>query len=158
MQPLSMFTTPAASDYAPYRVTGTASINGQAFLTTRGGDVKLGAGSPVTLDPATPYAKEWYEKIGMATARFAEMPQDSLFRNARQTSTVDAQGRFKFTNLPAGTYLLRSIVTWETGGAYTPTQGGVVSELVTLTDGESKDVIMNKTDDAYLRAVNMTRR
>lgn len=151
MQPLNMFTTPAASEYAPYQGEGTATINGQAFLTTRGGDVKLGAGNPVTLDPATAYAKEWYEKIGTAESRFAESPHDTVFLAARRTTTVDAQGKFKFTNLPAGTYIMRSVVSWITGAAYSGTQGGVVSALVTVKAGESKDVILNNTGDAYLR-------
>ncbi len=42
-----------------YLLAGTASINGQAFLKTRGGDVKLGAGNAVMMTPDD----EWTQAI-----------------------------------------------------------------------------------------------
>jgi hypothetical protein len=61
----------AATDdeYAAFEQPGRGSIAGQAFLTTRGGDVKMGAGRTVTLDPATRYARAWYQRYGRILAR-----------------------------------------------------------------------------------------
>ena len=41
------------AEYAPFLEEGTGVVSGQAFMKTRGGDVKLGAGNTVTLDPIT---------------------------------------------------------------------------------------------------------
>lgn len=152
---LTMTTTPAPDEYAAYRAAGTATISGQAFLTTRGGDVKRGAGRAVTLDPATRYAREWYEQIGMERDRFVEMPGDTLFRAARRTAVADADGKFTFRNLAPGTYLVRTAVTWEvpSGSAYLPmeVQGGVVSAVVAVKSGETADVILNMMGNAFIR-------
>lgn len=150
-RPLAMSGPAPVTEYQPFMGEGTGSLSGQAFLTTRGGDVKRGAGRAVTLDPATSYTKEWYNQIGMVTARFSEQPSDSLFRSLRRTATADADGKFVFTNLPAGTYLVRTTVTWETGAAYAGTQGGIVSALVTVKAGQKTDVILNDMSSAYLR-------
>lgn len=146
LRALSMTRTASVDDYAPYLKEGTATLTGQAFLSTRGGDVKKAAGRPVTLDPVTPYALEWYAQIGTNTDRFSDAPPDTLFRQARHVTTADADGKFRFANLPEGRYILRTTVTWEapTGYRYSlQTQGGVVSEIVDLKNGESKEVIMS---------------
>ena len=49
-------------EYATYAGDGTATITGQAFVKTRGGDVKFGAGNKVFLNPVTTYSTEWYQK------------------------------------------------------------------------------------------------
>jgi hypothetical protein len=145
----------APQEYAPYLVTtGTASIAGQAFLTTRGGDVKRAAGRSVTLDPVTAVSRRWYHRVGQSIEGFAQVPQpETIFRAARRVTVADADGRFQFNNLPAGTYILRTLVTWEapTGGSGLSMQGGVVSEVVTLRDGERQEVILSQTGNALLR-------
>lgn len=141
--PLHMSLRADSATYARFSGKGSGSIQGQAFLTTRGGDVKLGAGRVVTLDPATLYAMEWYRQIGADQARFDEAPPDSAFRKARRTTTIDAQGHFRFRNLPSGTYLLRSIVSWETIAPNAGSQGGVVADTVTIDGSEEKEVILN---------------
>jgi hypothetical protein len=144
-------TVPATpSAYAPYAVQGTAMISGQAFLTTRGGDVKRAAGEIVTLDPATEYARQWYAQIGTSSRQFSETPPDTLFRKARQTTTADADGKFVFDSLPAGDYLVRTTVTWEVPGVgyAMDTQGGVVSALVHLKSGERRSLVVNNRGSA----------
>jgi uncharacterized protein YbjQ (UPF0145 family) len=133
------------SEYEPFMNSGDAVVQGQSFLTTRGGDVKLGAGRMVTLDPATSYATDWYEKLGADPSRFSAEPPDSLFARARRTTVVDAQGHFKFTGLAPGAYIVRSTVTWETGALYAGQQGGVVGDLIQLKAHEVHELILNKT-------------
>lgn len=153
-QPLTMNAAASPAEYAPYLLQqGTlgGTIAGQAFLKTRGGDVKLGAGNPVTLNPATSYAREWFEKTGSVESRFAEVPPDSLFRKTHRDAVVDAQGKFEFRNLPPGKYLVRSIVSWEVvASAYsTSHQGGVVAAIVDIAPGDTNTVILNSVESPY---------
>lgn len=133
----------SASDYAPYQVAGTAQIVGQAAVTTRAGDTKLGAGSIVTVDPLTPFAQQWYLLAGTDADRFDEAPPSDLFRRARRKATADFQGRFHVDSLPAGLYLVRSTVQWQ-AGVPPVTMGGVVSDTVRVGAGERKTVVLSR--------------
>ena len=133
-----------AAEYARFRVPGRLILSGQAFLTTRGGDVKVAAGRTVTLDPATTYAKEWFRRLGAGATNFDSPPPDSLFVLTRRSTTADAQGRFRFASLVPGDYLVRTTVTWETGAAYSGLQGGVVASFVSVRDSGVTEVILNQ--------------
>ena len=153
-----------AADYYPYSKPGTATINGQAFVVVRGGDVLLdgmgylttisdnartASGNDVTLDPATPYAMEWYMKSGTSLRRFGNVPKDRAFRAARRTTVADESGKFKFDNLPAGRYIVRTTITWQTprDSYRMMTQGGVASAVIDLAEGEQKNVIIRHVSE-----------
>jgi hypothetical protein len=148
-----------AADYYPFSKPGTATIDGQAFVIVRGGDVLLdnqgylttisdnartASGNDVTLDPATPYAMEWYMKSGTSLRRFTNEPKDQAFRAARKKTIADDAGKFQFTGLPAGRYIIRTTITWQTprDSYRMMTQGGVASTVIELTEGEQKTVIL----------------
>lgn len=156
--------SPIAADYYPYSKAGTATIDGQAFVVVRGGDVLLdgqgylttisdnartASGSDVTLDPATPFAMDWYFKAGTSLRRFGNAPKDPAFRAARKTAIADESGRFKFSALPAGRYIIRTTITWTTprDSYRTMTQGGVASAVIDLAEGEQKTVIIRHVSD-----------
>jgi hypothetical protein len=141
--PVRVASVASEAEYASYASKGTATLSGQAFRTTRGGDVKHAAGRTVTLDPKTPYAEEWFRRYGSDVDRFAELPGDPRFAAARRTATADAEGKFTFTDLPPGTYYVRSTVTWKAPGVIT-TQGGVVCDEVSVGVGEHKSLVLNK--------------
>ncbi len=149
--PVKYVTTFDEAEYHRYAGTGTAAISGEAFLKTRGGDVKIGAGSTVTLDPATRYAREWFTKEGNAWRTHNNLPPDPRFVQFRRTTVCDQHGHFTFSDLPAGRYFVRSTVTWETPvlhqglfAAVTTmdTQGGVVSAEVDVPDGANREVVL----------------
>ena len=146
--PPAMSRPATEEEYGVYLTQGTATITGQAFLVTRGGEAKRAAGRDVVIDPLTPYAREWFQHVSGKPVDVTTAPQDSLFIKARRHTVADADGRFKFVDLPAGTYLIRTTVTWEvaTGVLWSPTssQGGVVGDTVTIRHGETRDIIMNK--------------
>jgi hypothetical protein len=153
-----------AADYYPYAKTGTGVIDGQAFVVIRGGDVLLdtqgylttisdnartASGSDVTLDPATPFAMEWYMKYGTSLRRFANAPKDETFRTARRTTVADESGRFRFENLPAGRYIVRTTITWQTprDSYRMMTQGGVASAVFDLEEGETKKLVIRQVSE-----------
>lgn len=152
---------PVAADYYPYSKPGNGVIDGQAFVVIRGGDVLLddlgylttisdnartASSSDVTLDPATPFAMAWYMKTGTSLRRFNNAPKDAAFRAARKTTIADEAGRFKFEGLPAGRYIIRTTITWETprDSYRMMKQGGVASAVVDLVENETKKVIIRQ--------------
>jgi len=130
------------AEYSPYLKAGTATLSGRAFLTQPGRGVVKASGRDVTLDPATSVGNEWWSKTGKVWAHRSLVPSDA-FARARRTAVADAEGRFMFSDLPTGTYYVRTEVTWEIGGDY-PTQGGLVGQLVAVDSGESKEIILNQ--------------
>lgn len=123
--------------------TGTAIVEGQAFLKTRGGDVKYGAGNSVYLMPHTPHSFDWMVRVtgDLSTAPTIDPALEALVRK----TTASGDGRFKFENLPAGPYLVVTTVTWEVPGAYSSSiQGGYVGTPVTATEGRTVSVIVTR--------------
>jgi hypothetical protein len=160
----SSATGAVAADYYPFSKAGTAVIDGQAFIVIRGGDVLLdtrgylttlsdnartASGRDVTLDPATPYAMAWYMKEGTSLRRFANVPKDPAFRAARKTTVADDAGKFKFEGLPAGRYIVRTTITWQTprDSYRMMTQGGVASIVIDLAEGEQKTLIIRHVSE-----------
>lgn len=131
------------AEYTPYDGNGNGTLIGQAFLTTRGGDVKVAAGRTITLDPASSYARQWNSRYGSELSRFSEMPPAPQFAKHRRATIADAEGRFRFTNLPVGNYIVRTAVTWETGALNAGLQGGVVSEAVEVVSNTPAEVILS---------------
>src|SRR5687768_1693847 len=88
------------SEYDPFALEGTGSISGEAFLKTRAGDVKLGAGEMVLLNPVTSYSTEWYERC-IGSGESLE-PADERVKPYSRQVIVDSKGSFRFDKLPAG--------------------------------------------------------
>jgi hypothetical protein len=153
-----------AADYYPYTKPGNGVIDGQAFVIIRGGDLILdnqgylttigdnartASTSDVTLDPATPFAMAWYMKTGTSLRRFNDAPKDAAFRAARKKTIADESGRFKFEGLPAGRYIIRTTITWETPrDSYRMMRhGGVASAVIDLAENETKKVIIRQVSE-----------
>jgi hypothetical protein len=126
-----------------YLQEGNTKVTGQAFLKTRGGDVKYGAGTTVSLYPAVEYASEvnnipWY-KSGNVTGR------DSEWGKYIKNTTSDGNGSFEFNGVAQGNYYLETSVTWEVPGKYgSSTQGGIVRKLITVPKEGAVKVILTE--------------
>lgn len=131
-----------ASEFAPYASAGTAAIAGQAFLKTRGGDVKYGAGNRVVLMPATRYTAEWWQRsvTGGALLEHGDTRADAY----RRESVTDGEGRFAFDSLPAGDYFVVSSVNWEVVASRwaSSTQGGLVGQQIHVNPGQRVSVVL----------------
>jgi hypothetical protein len=123
------------AEYAAYAEPGTGSITGQAFLRTLGGEVRYGAGGTVTAEPATDWVIGLVERIG-------RLPPHEALKPYRRTTRADAEGRFSFTDLPEGRWLLATEITWyvpSTTAYGRPTKtGGLATAVVDLAEGEQK--------------------
>ena len=145
------------AEYEPYLMGGTAVLEGSAVIPVRNGEVwmegmrrnagggeelKTAAGRLVTLDPATPSAIAWLRERGLKHERFADMPNDTLFRLARRTTTAGEGGTFRFAGLAPGRYIVRTTITWEVpkSGYHNETRGGVVAAVVTVDPSPVKTV------------------
>lgn len=133
-----------AEEYERLPKTGTATVRGQAFLTTRGGDVKTAAGNVAILTPVTSFSMEWFNYARQGIGVEYSHPRESQY--VRQ-KVADGDGRFIFKEVPAGEYLVKTIVQWEIpSGRFTlSAQGGVVTGYIIVKEAQEVDVIINKT-------------
>lgn len=135
-------------EYEALPKTGTGEVVGQAFLKTRGGDVKTCAGEEVTLNPVTSYSDQWYEVsyIGQKQIDVCHgyLPLYII------TKTADADGRFHFKDVPPGEYYITTRVIWQIPGGYHnglkyPPQweGGRLCQKITVKNDEVTEIIMS---------------
>ena len=125
-----------SSEMASYAGTGSATITGQAFSRTRGGDVKIPAGNTIYLVPLTNYTREVLDKY------YASAIGDSNTAHLKpyiRLSTIDAQGNFVFLNVPAGVYRATTVHTWMAGN---DTTGGEINGDVSVKSGETVRVFV----------------
>lgn len=147
-------TTPFSdADLAWSKGVGAASVTGQGFVQTRGGEPRTCAGNGVILVPDSAYMRERIAFLYGNTSRaFNPNPRKVDFTPSppnvndyvRQT-TCDAQGNFTFTGLPSGKYYVVTHVMWTVPvGRYTAEpQGGALMQSVELGNGESERVILS---------------
>jgi len=128
-------------EYEPYAGEGTATISGQAFAKTRGGDVKYGAGCNVVMNPVTSYSREWWARAVRVGDRLAA-PDPRILAYTHQT-TADGEGRFTFEKLKPGDYYVACWITWEVPSRYSTSKQAVcVGKLIRVGDGESVNVVL----------------
>lgn len=84
------------SEYAPYASQGNGTLVGQAFLKTRGGDVKYAAGNEIILNPVTSYSTEWFDVAIRQGQDIAE--GDARVQPFTRSTFADGEGRFEFNN------------------------------------------------------------
>lgn len=131
-----------AAEYSKLERTGAGTVTGQAFLRTKGGDVKSGAGSEIQLIPATSYSAVYYN------AYKARLPTDNPDPQAKQytfRTQADATGGFEFKNVPKGRYYLAGEVTWMAPGPYgLSKQGGLLLKEVNVSDGAQVKIMLTQ--------------
>jgi len=135
-----MRTAFSLKDFEPYKANGLGKIYGQAFLKTRGGDVKVGAGDKIVLWPFPPFMKEVIslKDQGHSITNYTQEMVQQMLPYVRE-SIGDAQGNYEFTGLPPGDYFLEVTIKWLAGNQ---TTGGVIRKPVTLGEGQVMKVVL----------------
>jgi hypothetical protein len=123
------------------RVQGTATVRGQGFMRTLGGEIRTC--QKATLVPFSKYTAEGNQFLQRTLGRIPIANPDPRAPAYARFATCDAQGNFAFRNLPQGSWFVRAIVTWEAGGNL-GSQGGALSEPATTRTGETTEVIVTR--------------
>lgn len=143
--PAARLSTFDPAEYAPYAGKGTGRITGTAFLKTRGGDVKLGAGCTVSLNPVTNYSREFFVRTVMHEEPL--QPADPRATEFNRLTVADATGSFEFTDLPAGEYYLSCAILWQAPGVFrgsTVTTGGFARAQVKVSEGGTTRAVVTQ--------------
>lgn len=125
------------SEYAVYKVPGTASIAGQAFLRQRGGGVVTCAGSQVFLLPDT---SAFRNLVQTASTSQVNLKTEGNIQSVGRMTMCDAQGNFRFDNLPVASWIVGTQVRWEVGSAG---QGGDLLTRVSTSSGGTTQVLLS---------------
>lgn len=137
-----------ANEYESLNKAGNATVSGQVFMKTRGGDIKYGAGSTVWLNPKTSYSDQWYSVTlsnrfqveGFGVKRLSD--PDSRAADYIIHTQADGFGNFTFNNVPSGDYYLVSGVTWEAPGG--SRQGGYIVKIISVKDGDNLSIMVTR--------------
>ena len=132
-------------EYEQLAKDGTGIVTGQAFLKTVGGDVKYAAGNQVFLIPVTSYSRQWYNVL--CTQR--QLIEGSDWRHDQyiKKQIADAEGRFTFVDIPAGSYYVSSLVLWAAPTppyGYLGSQGGVVVRCIEVKEGATTQAMVTQ--------------
>jgi hypothetical protein len=133
-------------ELAPYDKKGTATVVGQAFLKTKGGDVKYAAGNKVVLMPVTNYTTEIVSAA--TTQHYGKIDNiEPGLKKYVKVSMADGEGRFEFKDIPPGNYYVCTHVKWQVPTApygYLQTTGGDISTTITVGEGEKVKVVLTR--------------
>ena len=95
-------------EFSGYDDRGSSSISGEAYYRM-GGSVVLAAGSEVVLVPDTAYTRELWEPA--RSGRYSGVANfDPRYFKYRRATFADGNGYFRFTGLPAGSYIVQTQV------------------------------------------------
>jgi hypothetical protein len=144
--PPAMTSTFDAAEYKLATEKGAGKITGQAFLRTQGGEVRTAAGQMVLLYPATKFTREisTFAEYDVTPAGFTA-GTGSVFGDKLKPYTrsyqADAEGKFEFSEVPSGDYIVGTNVEWVVGYAK---QGGFIFKEAHVGDGEAVRVIVTR--------------
>ena len=128
-------------DHAAWIAKGKSGIDGEGFLRRPNGSLSRCSGGVVYLVPATAYFREWVEVYRSgATIANASSLHESHSRAIRKTQ-CDMQGRFQFSELPAGKWIAVTRVTFD--GAGWNNDSTLVTEVETRQGEIAKAILSN---------------
>jgi hypothetical protein len=134
------------SEYRSFAAPGTAKITGSAFLVTKGGDIKRGAARQVFLIPETSFltarvkaTDDWYPTFDWLGFSGTDSETIAKAWGHTRITVADVDGKFAFTKVPAGKYLIETQLFWQYPscgmfGCKTADTGAVLRKHVEVTE------------------------
>lgn len=96
-------------EYASYRRDGNATIEGQVKMTLANGQLLYGSACQVRLMPITSSSTSYVQDVVMTGGTKAPEPgPDAIW----WVEEADLEGRFRFVDVPAGSYYVICPVAW----------------------------------------------
>lgn len=123
-----------AAEAAYVHRQGNGVLKGQAFARQAGGGVVTAAGEKVYLAPATPFFRE----ASMRSSRGDRLILNPEADKYTKETVADAEGRFVFSSLAAGDYVVMTQVRWIVAGSG---EGGNVYAIGTVRPGATTEVV-----------------
>jgi len=151
--PLEVKTAPDPADYATCPSGSGSRITGTTFARSKNGGLVSGAGRSVSLDPSTRYATAVFRTVVDRQNKVSYFDSekdtgtvvpDAVMLKCRRTAVADADGRFSFENVPPGSYIVSSYLSW-----LGPREKGEwigcwnVSAVVVTGDGKALDLVLS---------------
>jgi hypothetical protein len=139
------------SVFDAYRGGGPGTVVGQAFIRRDNGSVVTCAGDKVLLIPyAGGFSKAWdvaqtgVQPVSGSGRRISEMAgSDPRFSEIVRRSQCDAQGNFRFNNVPVGRWVVFTQVTWEADDVR---RGGGIGRRIAVTGAKPVEVLVTNAD------------
>ncbi|MEW6268239.1 MAG: hypothetical protein AB1689_02945 [Thermodesulfobacteriota bacterium] len=126
-------------EYAQYRSRGTAVVEGQVTHTLSNGQTLYGSACQVRLTPITTQSTRYMNEVVM---QGGTKPWPSTADAIWWLEQADQQGRFRFSEVPAGSYYLTCPVVWrEPGGA---TRERILWAETTVGPGDRVEVAVSR--------------
>jgi hypothetical protein len=133
----------SANAHAAWMAKGTADIKGEGFIRRPNGWLARCSGGVVQLAPASPYFREWLA-IRRSGAPVAEASMRSEeHRAALRQTQCDQQGRFVFSDLPAGKWLVITRISYDSEGDSFSEDAFYVTEVETRAGEVVKAILSN---------------
>lgn len=130
------------SDHQAWMTKGDSGVDGEGFIRRPNGWLARCSGNKVYLVPASPYFREWIDirRSGAQVANAAELTK--THREAQRETQCDQRGRFAFSDLPAGKWLVITRISYESRTDNFSEDALYVAEVETRP-GQRADVILS---------------
>jgi hypothetical protein len=151
--PVEVKAAPDTRDVAACPSGAGSRLTGTSFSRQKNGRLVSGAGRPVYLDPATRYSAAVFRAIVeqqnkksyfKAEKESGTVVPDAAMLKCRRTVQADVDGKFTFTDVPAGSYFVSSYVSWiRPDGDHEWLGVWNLSPVVIPADGKAVDVVLS---------------
>ncbi|WP_456392092.1 carboxypeptidase-like regulatory domain-containing protein [Nitratifractor sp.] len=131
------------SEYSRLPRSGSATIKGSIYLIGPTGQKIYGKQTRLYLNPVTSYSRQWYRESYLGGHKMAKA--DPRLFNYLKFTTSDANGRFAFYGVPAGSYYVIGVVRCAEECGYDTLQNIRVAKEVSVGPGGTTEVELSKT-------------
>ncbi len=131
------------AEYKSLATTGSATVNGNIFVTTASGKRVYGKNTRLYLNPVTSYSTQWFNKSYLGGAKMSKV--DSRLFNYLKFTTSDSSGKFEFLNVPSGSYYLIGVVKCGTSCGYDKIKNIRIAKKISVFGNDIKTEDLTKS-------------